>query len=198
MSPRTNTDDRGRPKMVRLYNASDTVFRNWHDGRIIELAPGESLIVNWDHAAGWLGDPTLRDTERYRARTQEWMRLRVMYGVYESENTDLLPNLEVWFPVEEPDHTRQQRIPMILDDPNGHRIPKFAIVAEPVTADDRIAALERELRALIAEQKGSGVGAADGGAPTSSNRRKGPKPEAEPVDSLDELDADEPVRPGVG
>lgn len=192
----TDPEDHGRPTHVRLYNAGDTTFTNWHNGRLVELAPGQSRIVVWDHAAGWLGDPELRDTDRYRARTQEWMRLRVMYGVYEHRHLDdeMLPKLQVFYPVEAP-LAEQRRIHMIIDDPDALKIPEWSSPKGPLTAEDRIAVLERELARL--REQGAGGAAADGGAASPRNKPKAKEPQVDNTAGLDDLEPDGPVRPLV-
>lgn len=188
----------GHPDFVRLYNPPDAPpYENWYNGVRRRIEPGESLVANWDHACGWLGDPTLYDTGRERPRTQEYMRLRVMYGVYEKHELDhQLPQLQVFHPVEEPPE-RQQRIHMILDDPDARRVPSFNAPA-PVTTEDRIAALERALAAERALREGSGSDVADGGTSDPGNRKgKSKGIVTDNTVGLADLEPDQAVRPGV-
>lgn len=194
MPPSSETT--GHPEFVRVVNASDAPFENWLNGKRVTMEPGESRVMTWDAAGGWLGDPTIFDSGRDRRRTQEYMRLRVMYGVYERQELNhLLPKLEVWWPVEA-DPAEQQRIHMILDDPDALRAPSFT-APRPATQEDRIAALERALAAeRAARHQSADAEATDGGASASRNQ-KSKKPVADNTAGLEDLEPDTPVRPGV-
>ncbi len=190
------------PKYVLIRNEGDRPFKNWLSGSPYTLAPGGQDIVGWDVACGWLGDPTLVDVGQHRQRHQEWMRLRVMYGVYEHENRipELMPNLSVWSNAHAPEDERV-RVAMIIDDPEGSNRPRWTRAAEPRSVDDRLAMLENELASLRAFKEATkgvvGSGTDDGGAgPTTTQPvLTDPGLGGDNTAGLNDLEPDEAPRP---
>lgn len=133
--------------LVRIRNVSDKPFRGKvGPNQYIVLPsanePGSESIFTWAIACGFVGDPNITDP---RERAYALQRLRTYYGVYDDRarwETDL-PKLEVY------DLSTNERVFMLLDDPDGNR---NLIPATLPPKDQAIALLQHQIATMQAQQ----------------------------------------------
>jgi hypothetical protein len=85
--------------LIRIYNVGTEPFVGKYVNEKTVILPGESEIVEFEAMARWLGNPALVDVnDRQRDRTDEFTRLRAMYGVYEHDREwdERRPKLEAY------------------------------------------------------------------------------------------------------
>lgn len=104
---------------VKVINKSDHLVPMEWNSRKYHIKPNAERLVPYFCMVHYCGDPRAFDVPgdmRRRFRSDEWQRLRTLYGVYE-HTSDLslmaqIPTLEVFTP-------SGKRIPTVLDDPEG-------------------------------------------------------------------------------
>lgn len=131
---------------VRALNNGDTEFKAMYDGVQYKIPAHSELIIPWDAAILWLGDPRLWDAETDRARTKERDRLMVRWGAIEGVDlADRLPNIAIHL------LSDGSPIPMLGADPSAPPIDVFGSGAEEdMSQDQRMSHLEQQLAEAIA------------------------------------------------
>lgn len=119
-----------------------------------ELKPGQSMMVNWEQACFWLGDPGTLDARR----RDEYDRKRTWWGFalgFDKETEEEAsasgtpgaswetkrPKLEVYA-------QDGQRLYMVLDDPDGTK--SNPAISAPAPMADQLAALQAQVAQLTA------------------------------------------------
>jgi len=131
---------------VRALNKGDAEFKGMYDGITHTIPAGSELIVPWDAAILWLGDPRLWNSETDRARAKEFERLRVRWGAIEGiDLNDRLPNIAIHL------LSDGTEIQMLGVDPSATPIDVFGNGAEEdMSTDQRVTHLESQLAEAIA------------------------------------------------
>lgn len=147
----------GEYTTVRVVNTGDKLLPMEWNSRKYHLKPGGINYVPYDCMKYWCGDPRAFDVPNGRPherfRTNEWARLRILYGIYENTSdvqlmTSNLPSIEVYTP-------SGLRIPTVLDDPEGLTMDEFANqVSELDSAKSEIELLRNELAKAMARMDG--------------------------------------------
>ncbi len=141
---------------VRLVNPGPNAFRNRFEGRWYEIPVGTEVVLDERMMWQWLGRPYLVDKPDDKARTEEYLRLRALYGSDYPEIRDgqvvknaeqrwdeLKPSLEAF----KLDGTR---LITVVDDPEGAQITpaEQATKAEQANIDSTIAEMREQIAAL--------------------------------------------------
>lgn len=131
---------------VKCINRSSFPVKMEYNRRKFHLAPGEDKLVPYFCMVLYCGDPRAFDVpndERRKFRTNEWKRLRVLYGVYDytSDPSYLakLPDIEVYTP-------SGLRITTVLDDPTGESMD---VQAQQLTETEKAKQESKLLRAEL-------------------------------------------------
>lgn len=129
-------------RIVRAVNPSDKPFKDMCDSQPYLIPAGSESLIPYEAAVLWFGNPDTIDIDaRRRDRTDEYMRVRVRYGVYEHEHLiGQIPAIEI-FTLE------GDKIHMVKDDPEG-------ILNNPVVSDDTtLRSVQQQLLAMQAQQQ---------------------------------------------
>jgi len=131
---------------VRAVNNGSTDFKAGYDGITYTIKASSELIVPWDAAALWFGDPRLWNSESDKARTKEYERLRARWGVMDDGTVlaDTLPDISIFLLS---DGTEVQ---MLGVDPSAAPVNVFDGGAEEdMGTKQRVSHLEQQLAAAI-------------------------------------------------
>lgn len=104
--------------IVRVRNTMTRDFRIDYANKRWDIGAGKERTLPYHCMVMVCGDPRAFDVPgdmRQRYRTDEWQRLRILYGVYDDilANGENLPKLEVY-------DLDGNRIQTVLDDPEGN------------------------------------------------------------------------------
>lgn len=179
---------------VRLVNPGPGAFKSRFEGRWYEIREGGDMICDERMMWQWMGRPFARDKNdggpEDRFRTEEFLRLKALYGLDYAEHEDrsggkiIKSAEERWEegkPRIEAYRLDGERIVTVLDDPDGDTMTAVDNVAkhEATNADARIDELRAEIQQL---QKLMAEGRMD----------------LQPVGSLDDVPDDGPPPVPVG
>lgn len=154
-------------QMVRLVNKGKKDFSDGFASQRYTIKAGGEGFVPFDAACLWFGHPDAFDvSERQRARTDMFRRMRQRYGAFDATEKDkdgkdvTVSADELWErnrPRVEVYNLDGERIITVLDDPEGKNVnPADQTQAEQAGLLGRLDALEREgeiLRSLLKSQK---------------------------------------------
>ncbi len=131
---------------VRAINRGSDEFSQMYDGVTYTIPAGSELIIPWDAAILWLGDPRLWNSETDRARTKEYDRLQVRWGAIEGiDLADRLPNIAIHL------LSDGSEVQMLGVDHKAAPIDVFGSGAEEdMGQEQRLGHLEAQLAAAIA------------------------------------------------
>jgi len=141
--------------IVKLINPADSPrpFHYVHQDQVIDLAPGESRVVDFDVCTAAFGHPKEQDFPNARNRTENFNRIRAQWGYQlgqpyaeEQWEQELRPCYRV-------ETLEGEWIPMILDDPLGVKsLPDSLGGRKEIIPQDPSVVLLRE---TIAQQQAS-------------------------------------------
>lgn len=180
---------------VRAVNNGSTDFKAGYDGITYTIKASSELIVPWDAAALWFGDPRLWNSESDKARTKEHERLRARWGVMDDGTilADTLPDISIFLLS---DGTEVQ---MLGVDPSAAPVNVFDGGAEEdMGTEQRVSHLEQQLAAAI-ERLNSLTGGGDA-APSLNSQPAAAAPatiDQPTVDTSDDLATDGDTNPPV-
>jgi len=122
---------------VKVVNEGTGVLEVTYGGVKRTAKPGGEMYLEWAAAIKDFGDPYLRDTEKWRARADEWDRIRTRYGAYsglpgQGTVEELIDRNAPKVRVLDQDGNV---IPMVLNDPEGENAPNRAIPPNIASAD---------------------------------------------------------------
>lgn len=130
------------PQIVRIENAGSDTFRGKYDMAPWTVPPGGAAFAPYAAATTWLGDPALLDQPGLPRRSDEIMRLRVLYGLYHRPDVTRasFPQLEVF-------DASGAKLPMLVDVVFGG---EQEAPANPMDAHAMMAEMQRQLEAMQA------------------------------------------------
>ncbi len=111
-------------QLVKIVNPSKPGDLNYrtlhmvHQEEVIDIEPGQSRIVPFDVAAAFFGHPKERDHGANRGRTDNYARIKFMWG-YQSGALNADEDWAVKCPPFRVETLDGDYMPMILDDPEG-------------------------------------------------------------------------------
>lgn len=129
-------------RICRAVNNGDKPFKDACDSQVYLIPPHSESLIPFDAAVLWFGNPDTIDIDaRRRDRTDEYMRVRVRYGIYEHEaRLGELPQVEVYT-------LEGNKIHMVKDDPEG-------ILNNPIVSDDStLRSVQQQLLVMQAQQQ---------------------------------------------
>lgn len=149
------------PQVVRVRNPRKDPYKDQYANVKYTIPPGGEVIVPWQAAALWLGDPRVVDDENRGlfARADELHRVLTRMGSGGLDDRRLSeadraradhPGIEVY-------DIDSNRIEMLVDDPEGENVVPAAFVRaekDDLYAElDRVKALQAQLLAAIEQQQ---------------------------------------------
>jgi hypothetical protein len=144
-------------EVVRLHNVGSQDFRGKYDGVRYVIQAGGQAIVPVEAMQHWLGRPHAIDRGRWRERTDEFNRLKQLYGsaFVDPEVDGPIDEEAKWArnkPFLEAYDLDGTRIITVVDDPKGeHLNPADVTQAEQRVVLDQMEALKRQLSQLQSE-----------------------------------------------
>lgn len=149
------------PQVVRLRNPKQKVHKDQYANVKYSIPAGGEIVVPWNAATLWLGDPRILDDEArgHFARAEELNRVLTRMGSGGLDGRGLSeperaaadhPGIEVY-------DIDGNRIEMLLDDPEGENVtPASFVRAEKddlLTELDKVKAYQAQLLTLIEQQQ---------------------------------------------
>lgn len=112
------------PTVVRLKNVGKVPFQDRFANVPYAILPGKEVIIPWEAALTWLGDPRLRDDEDRALfeRTDELHRILVRLGAHVDSDAPPMTDeqrIEAARPLVEISDVDGERIIMLSEDPTG-------------------------------------------------------------------------------
>lgn len=148
--------------VVQVTNLDTSEWTGMYNSQKYKMAPGGKCIAPFIAVCHWFGHPNAVDIDaRNRYRTDEYARLRVVYGVYDDEDKfqSMIPHVEV--------HDLEgNKIITVLDDPRGDNLtPESSTVAEKQQLEIQMEAMRRQMMAMQAQmnQHNTALGLEDPG-----------------------------------
>lgn len=129
-------------RICRAVNNGPTPFKDACDSQVYLIPSQSESLIPYEAAVLWFGNPDTIDIDaRRRDRTDEYMRIRVRYGIYEHEDRlGQMPQVEI-FTLE------GDKINMVKDDPEG-------ILNNPIVSDDStLRSVQQQLLVMQAQQQ---------------------------------------------
>lgn len=149
------------PSVIRIRNNGEKPYKDQYASTTYVVPPGGENVIPWEAALLWLGDPRLLDDERHGffARAEELQRVLIRMGSHGLDGRNLSeaeraiedrPSLEVY-------DIDNNRIPMLLDDPDGENVVPASFVKgekDDLFAElDKVKAYQAQLLQLIQENQ---------------------------------------------
>jgi hypothetical protein len=137
--------------VVQVINKSSRPFRGKHAKKWYDIDADQMIFVPLAAAMRWFGNPVLVDTpgdKRRRPRSDEYARLRVLYGAYENDDRweANKPNCEVYT-------LTGERITTVVEDPYGDLLKPQDIQGDQLAImAAQVATLSKQLKAVLAHQ----------------------------------------------
>lgn len=102
-------------QLVKIKNTGDTDFRQMYGPKdLVEIPAGDEIIVPYSYLVAFMGDPNVRNGDRWREREELYDLFVLMYG-----GKDTIPKLEAY-------DLNDNRIITVLDDPAGSNLTPVA------------------------------------------------------------------------
>lgn len=140
--------------VCRLKNVGTKEWKGTYNSQTYRAAPGGETIVPFIGVCNWFGHPDAVDgaTPKEKYRTEEYLRLRTYYGVY--DGIDGFTMEELWeqnVPKVEIHDLDGTRIITVVDNPEGtHLMEATQTINEKFALEQQLAQLQRQMETMKA------------------------------------------------